>query len=172
MWKKWKMWRHMIFTPPPPVTNCHTFSDPLPPLERDILYGRPLICSNLTLFIVPFFLFSLFSLFFLFFLFFFLFFLFFLFFFFLGGRQTAPQPPKWRLCLGISVYEFLEIGRKRMEWTGELGVKPPTSPSIRTLAQYGVLHLCLTNLIITCVVWAWVDQSIYRVKFISVTMTI
>ena len=26
----------------PPVTNCHTFSDPLPPLERDILYGRPL----------------------------------------------------------------------------------------------------------------------------------
>ena len=29
--------------PPPPVTNCHTFSDPLPPLERDILYGRPLM---------------------------------------------------------------------------------------------------------------------------------
>jgi len=27
--------------PPPPVTNCHTFSDPLP-LERDVLYGRPL----------------------------------------------------------------------------------------------------------------------------------
>src|SRR6218665_1050757 len=27
--------------PPPPVTNCHTFSDPLPPLERDVLYGRP-----------------------------------------------------------------------------------------------------------------------------------
>ena len=26
---------------PSPVTNCHTFSDPLPPLERDILYGRP-----------------------------------------------------------------------------------------------------------------------------------
>src|SRR6218665_2726750 len=26
--------------PPPPVTNCHTFSDPLP-LERDVLYGRP-----------------------------------------------------------------------------------------------------------------------------------
>ena len=25
---------------PPPVTNCHTFSDPLP-LERDVLYGRP-----------------------------------------------------------------------------------------------------------------------------------
>lgn len=22
--------------------NCHTFSDPLPPLERDVLYGRPL----------------------------------------------------------------------------------------------------------------------------------
>ena len=30
--------------PPPPVTNCHTFSDPLPPLERDILYGRPPTC--------------------------------------------------------------------------------------------------------------------------------
>ena len=30
--KKWKVWRHIIFTPPPPpVTNCHTFSDPLPP---------------------------------------------------------------------------------------------------------------------------------------------
>ena len=28
--------------PPTPVTNCHTFSDPLLPLERDILYGRPL----------------------------------------------------------------------------------------------------------------------------------
>src|SRR6218665_3878304 len=27
--------------PPPPVTNCHTFSDPLP-FERDVLYGRPL----------------------------------------------------------------------------------------------------------------------------------
>jgi len=26
---------------PPPVTNCHAFSDPLP-LERDVLYGRPL----------------------------------------------------------------------------------------------------------------------------------
>ena len=25
---------------PPPVTNCHTFSDPL---ERDVLHGRPLI---------------------------------------------------------------------------------------------------------------------------------
>ena len=24
------------------VTNCHTFSGPLPPLERDVLYGRPL----------------------------------------------------------------------------------------------------------------------------------
>src|SRR6218665_1634708 len=31
--------------PLPPVTNCHTFSDPLP-LERDILYGRPLACST------------------------------------------------------------------------------------------------------------------------------
>src|SRR6218665_3130469 len=26
--------------PPPSVTNCHTFSDPLP-LERDVLYGWP-----------------------------------------------------------------------------------------------------------------------------------
>src|SRR6218665_2750101 len=24
----------------PPVTNCHTFSDPLPPLDREVLYGR------------------------------------------------------------------------------------------------------------------------------------
>ena len=30
----------MLLTPSP-VTNCHTFSDPLP-LERDVLYGRPL----------------------------------------------------------------------------------------------------------------------------------
>ena len=29
----------MLFTPSP-VTNCHTFSDPL---ERDVLYGRPLL---------------------------------------------------------------------------------------------------------------------------------
>src|SRR6218665_2044014 len=28
------------FYPLPFVTNCHTFSDPLP-LERDVLYGRP-----------------------------------------------------------------------------------------------------------------------------------
>jgi len=27
--------------PLPSVTNCHTFSDLLPPLERDVLYGRP-----------------------------------------------------------------------------------------------------------------------------------
>jgi len=27
--------------PPLPVTNCHTFSDPFP-VERDVLYGRPL----------------------------------------------------------------------------------------------------------------------------------
>ena len=53
------------------------------------------ICSNLTLFVVPFFLFSLYSLFFLFFL---SFFLFFLFFFFLGGRRP-PSPPKWCLWL-------------------------------------------------------------------------
>ena len=29
--------------PCPPITNCHT-SDPLPLLERDVLYGRPLSC--------------------------------------------------------------------------------------------------------------------------------
>ena len=29
----------MLLTPSS-VTNCHTFSDPLP-LERDVLYGRP-----------------------------------------------------------------------------------------------------------------------------------
>ena len=34
----------MLFTPPPPVTNCHTFSDPLP-LERDVFYGRPFYCN-------------------------------------------------------------------------------------------------------------------------------
>ena len=47
------------------------------------------ICSNLTLFIVPFFLFSLFFSFFLFFLFFYLFF----FFLFPGGGGDGPQPP-------------------------------------------------------------------------------
>src|SRR6218665_2519236 len=31
----------MLLTPPPPVTNCHTLSDPLAHLERDVLYGRP-----------------------------------------------------------------------------------------------------------------------------------
>ena len=53
------------------------------------------ICSNLTLFIVPFFLFSLFSLFFLFFLSFFLIFLLFLFPFswWEGRGATVPQPP-------------------------------------------------------------------------------
>src|SRR6218665_1460748 len=29
----------MFLDTPPPVTNCHAFSDPL---ERDVLYGRPL----------------------------------------------------------------------------------------------------------------------------------
>ena len=37
---------HNLYPPLPPVTNCHTFSDP-PPLERDILYGRPLICYDM-----------------------------------------------------------------------------------------------------------------------------
>ena len=35
----------MLLTSPPSVTNCHTFSDPLP-LERDVLYGRPLMHSS------------------------------------------------------------------------------------------------------------------------------
>ena len=30
---------------PSPVTNCHTFSDPRP-LERDVLYGRPLTSQS------------------------------------------------------------------------------------------------------------------------------
>src|SRR6218665_185249 len=37
----------MLFTPPP-VTNCHTFSDPLL-LERDVLYGRPIDQFNIVL---------------------------------------------------------------------------------------------------------------------------
>ena len=34
----------MLLTLPPPVTNCHTFSDPL---ERDVLYGWPLIYDKI-----------------------------------------------------------------------------------------------------------------------------
>src|SRR6218665_3562181 len=33
----------MLLTPFPPVTNCHTFSDPT--LERDGLYGRPFMIT-------------------------------------------------------------------------------------------------------------------------------
>ena len=46
--KKWKVWRHMIFTPPPsPLSQTVTLSQtPSPPLERDILYGRPHSCGN------------------------------------------------------------------------------------------------------------------------------
>ena len=51
------------------------------------------ICSNLTLFLVPFFLSFFFLFFFPFFFFFFLLFFLFFFFFFLGGGATAPQPP-------------------------------------------------------------------------------
>jgi len=29
----------MLLTPSPPVTNCHTYSDPLP-VESDVLYGH------------------------------------------------------------------------------------------------------------------------------------
>jgi len=35
----------MLFTPPPSVTNGHTFSNPLP-LEPDVLYGWPLNTYN------------------------------------------------------------------------------------------------------------------------------
>jgi len=31
----------------PSVTNCHTFSDPLLSLERDVLYGRPLVRQSM-----------------------------------------------------------------------------------------------------------------------------
>jgi len=34
----------MLFTPLP-LSNCHTFSDPIP-LKRDVLYGRPLILCD------------------------------------------------------------------------------------------------------------------------------
>ena len=34
----------MLLTPPP-VTNCHIFSEPFL-LERDVLYGRPLYISK------------------------------------------------------------------------------------------------------------------------------
>src|SRR6218665_536219 len=34
--------------PPPPVTNCRTFMDPLP-LERDVLYGRPPLSHSMRL---------------------------------------------------------------------------------------------------------------------------
>ena len=63
----------------------------MPPDYWKIGKKQHFICSNLTLFIVPFFLFSSFFLFFLFFLFFF--FLFSFFFFLGGGGATAPQPP-------------------------------------------------------------------------------
>src|SRR6218665_2614326 len=36
----WVWLRHWLFDPSP-VANCHTFSDPAP-LERDVLYERPL----------------------------------------------------------------------------------------------------------------------------------
>jgi len=40
VWNFFKVWRHMPLDSPPPVTNYHIFSDPLP-LERDVLCGRP-----------------------------------------------------------------------------------------------------------------------------------
>src|SRR6218665_1971230 len=38
----------MLLYPSSPVTNCHTSSDPSP-LERAVLYGRPLIKLRVTL---------------------------------------------------------------------------------------------------------------------------
>ena len=70
----------------------------MPPDYWKIGKKQHFICSNLTLFIVPFFLFSSFFSFFLF----FLFFLTFFFFFSLGGGGGGDGPPaplKWRLCL-------------------------------------------------------------------------
>ena len=48
MWivKKWKVWRHMIFTPPPLTQTVTLSQTPSPPLEHDILYGRPLSSKN------------------------------------------------------------------------------------------------------------------------------
>ena len=57
------------------------------------------ICSNLTLFIVPFFLFSSFFSFFLF----FLFFLSFFFFLFPWGGRRPPSPLKWRPCIVFAI---------------------------------------------------------------------
>jgi len=49
------VWRHILLDSPspldlplyspPPVINCHTFSDPVP-LEHDVLYRRPQVGSN------------------------------------------------------------------------------------------------------------------------------
>jgi len=35
----------MLLDSPPSVTNCHT-SDHLDPLERDVIYGRPLTTTQ------------------------------------------------------------------------------------------------------------------------------
>ena len=72
------------------------FYSPMPPDYWKIGKKQHFICSNLTLFIVPFFSLSFFLLFFFFFFFFFSFF--FSFFFFLGGRggRRPPAPLKWR----------------------------------------------------------------------------
>jgi hypothetical protein len=37
---------HDFYTPLPPVTNCHTFLDPLSPSERDVLYVRTLFFTT------------------------------------------------------------------------------------------------------------------------------
>ena len=69
----------------------------MPPDYWKIGKKQHFICSNLTLFIVPFFsLFFLFSFSFSSFSFFFLFFI-----FFLGGPRPPSPPPKWRLCASV-----------------------------------------------------------------------
>ena len=75
------------------------------------------ICNNLTLFIVPFFLFSLFSSFFLFFLFSF----FFLFFFFLGRGVGGQRPLKWRLCIE-SLWLENKSTTRNVQPTGSCGI--------------------------------------------------
>ena len=95
----------------------------MPPDHWKIGKKQHFICSNLTLFIVPLFLFfSVFS-FFLFFLFFFLFFLFFS--FSLGGGDGPPAPLKWHICPSFHISGCTRAIRK-------------ISASISTLSRLGI----------------------------------
>ena len=88
------------------------------------------ICSNLTLFVVPFFLFSLFFSFFLFFLFFLSFFLFF--FFLGGGGRRPPSPPQMTPLLrdvGLSfAHDTLVL---------HMIIRSLASPSVYTFSHFG-----------------------------------